>query len=68
MDRHKPPASIAGLGPARITMPGMRPATLGEKLQCPADMPTLPRRKQKTFNIGFWDPMRNQLEMFWIRR
>jgi hypothetical protein len=45
-------------------MPGVRLVSLDERLQCRAHMPMLPRRVQKPLNIGFWDPMRDQLEMF----
>lgn len=64
MARLKSPVMIAGPDPDQITMPGVRPATLGEKLRCRVDMPMLPRRNQKPLDIGFWDPMRDQLEMF----
>ncbi|MGB3740265.1 MAG: hypothetical protein WA948_13065 [Pontixanthobacter sp.] len=57
MTNRKPPVRIAEPDPNQITMPGVR-------LQCRADMPMLPRRVQKPLNIGFWDPMRDQLEMF----
>jgi hypothetical protein len=29
-----------------------------------AQLPMQPRRAQKPLDIGFWDPMRDQLEMF----
>ena len=45
MARHEPPVSIAGSAPAQINMPGVRPATLGEKLQCRADLPIFARRR-----------------------
>ena len=47
MTRRNPPVRIAGPDPDQIIMPGVRPVTLGEKLQCGADMPMLPRRNQK---------------------
>ncbi|MEL6237952.1 MAG: hypothetical protein AAFQ90_05085 [Pseudomonadota bacterium] len=64
MAKRKPPICIAGPDPDQITIPGVRPVTLGEKLQCRADMPMLPRRNQKALDIGFWDPMRDQLDLF----
>ena len=64
MTNRKPPVRIAEPDPNQITMPGVRLVSLGERLQCRADMPMLPRRVQKPLNIGFWDPMRDQLEMF----
>ena len=64
MTNRKPPVRIAEPDTNQITMPGVRLVSLGERLQCRADMPMLPRRVQKPLNIGFWDPMRDQLEMF----
>ena len=64
MSRRKQPVRIAEPAPNQIAMPGMRPVTLAERLQCRADMPMLPRRVQKPMDIGFWDPMCDQLEMF----
>ncbi|MEL6876599.1 MAG: hypothetical protein AAGL68_00685 [Pseudomonadota bacterium] len=64
MAKRKPRIRITGPDPDQITMPGVRPVTLGDKLQCRADMPMLPRRDQKPLDIGFWDPLRDQLEMF----
>ena len=64
MTRRKSSVRIAGPDPDQITMPGVRPVTLSEKLQCRADMPMLPRRNQKPLDIGFWDPMRDQLDLF----
>ena len=45
-------------------MPGVQPVSLGERLQWQAQMPMQPRRVQKPLDIGFWDAMRDQLEMF----
>ena len=39
MTRRNPPVHTAGPDPDQITMPGVRPATLSEMLQCRADMP-----------------------------
>ncbi len=64
MAKRRPPTCIAGPDPDQITMPGVRLVSLDERLQCRAHMPMLPRRVQKPLNIGFWDPMRDQLEMF----
>ena len=64
MTTRKSSVCIAGPDPDQITIPGVRPITLGEKLQCRADMPMLPRRNQKPLDIGFWDPMRDQLDLF----
>lgn len=64
MTKRKSQVRIARPDPDQITMPGVSPVTLGEKLQCCTDMPVLPRRNQKPREIGFWDPMRDQLDFF----
>ena len=64
MTKRKSSVRIAGPDPDQITMPCVRPVTLGEKLQCRADMQMLPSRSQKPLDIGFWDPMRDQLDLF----
>jgi hypothetical protein len=45
-------------------MPGVQPVSLGERLQWQAGLPMQPRRVQKPLDIGFWDPKRDQLELF----
>lgn len=50
--------------PAQIIMPGVKPVSLGERLQFQTGLPMQPRHAQKPLDIGFWDPMRDQLEMF----
>jgi hypothetical protein len=55
---------LDGADPAQIIMPGVRPVSLGERLNWQAQLPIQPRRAQKPLDIGFWDPMRDQLEMF----
>jgi len=37
---------------------------MGERLGWLAEQPMQPRRAQRPLDIGFWNPMRNQLEMF----
>lgn len=64
MARRKPPVVIAEPDPAQIFMPGVQPVSFGERLQWQAQMPMQPLRAQKPLDIGFWDPMRNQLELF----
>lgn len=64
MARRKLPVRVAEPDPAQITMPGVQPVSLGERLQFQAWLPMQPRRVQKSLDIGFWDPMRNQLELF----
>lgn len=55
---------LEGVDPAQIIMPGVRPISLGERLNWQAQLPMQPRCAQKPLDIGFWDPMRDQLEMF----
>lgn len=50
--------------PDQIMIPGVSPVGLGERLGWLAAQPMEPRREQRPLDIGFWDPMRNQLEMF----
>ncbi len=64
MARRKQPVRVAETDPNPITMPGVQPVSLGERLQYQAGLPMQPRRGQKPLDIGFWDPMRNQLELF----
>ena len=64
MAKRKQLVRIAEPNPNQITMPGVQPVSLGERLQFQAELPVQPRRGQKPLDIGFWDPMRNQLELF----
>ena len=50
--------------PAQIMMAGVAPVSMGERLGWLAKQPMQPRRAQRPLDIGFWNPMRNQLEMF----
>ena len=50
--------------PAQIVMPGVQPVSLGERLQWQAQLPMQPSRAQRPLDIGFWDPLRDQIEMF----
>ena len=64
MAKRKSAVRLEGADPAQIIMPGVRPVSLGERLNWQAQLPMQPRRAQKPLDIGFWDPMRDQLEMF----
>jgi hypothetical protein len=64
MAKQKLVVRLEGADPAQIIMPGVRPVSLGERLNWQAKLPMQPRRVQKPLDIGFWDPMRDQLEMF----
>jgi hypothetical protein len=64
MARRKQAARDAAPEPSQITMPGVQPVTPSERLQFQAGLPMQARRTQKPLDIGFWDPMRDQLELF----
>lgn len=64
MARRKQTVRVAEPNPDQMTMPGVQPVSLGERLQFQAGLPMQSRRVQKPLDIGFWDPMRNQLELF----
>ena len=55
---------IAPPDPAQIMMAGVAPVSLGERLGWLANQPMQPRRQQRPLDIGFWNPMRDQIEMF----
>ena len=56
---------IAPLGdPDQMMIAGVQPVSLGERLTWAAQQPMQPKRAQRPLDVGFWDPMRNQLEMF----
>ena len=55
---------IAPPDPAQIMMAGVAPVSMGERLGWLAAQPLQPRREQRPLDIGFWNPMRDQLEMF----
>jgi hypothetical protein len=48
----------------QIIMPIMQPIRLVERLEFLAMQPMQPRRAQRSLDVGFWNPMRNQIEMF----
>jgi hypothetical protein len=50
--------------PAQIMMAGIAPVSMGERLGWLANQPMQPRRAQRPLDIGFWNPMRDQIEMF----
>jgi hypothetical protein len=64
MARRKQPVRVVEPDPAQIVMPGVQSVNLGERLQFQAGLPMQPRRVQKPLDIGFWDPLRDQLELF----
>jgi hypothetical protein len=56
--------TVAAPDPGQITMAGIAPVSLGERLGWLAEQPMQPRREQRPLDVGSWDPMRNQIEMF----
>ena len=50
--------------PDQMMIAGVAPVSMEERLSWLADQPMQPRRAQRPLDIGFWNPMRNQLEMF----
>ena len=64
MAKRKSLPQIAAPDPSQIMMAGVAPVSIGERLGWLADQPMQPRRTQRPLDIGFWNPMRNQLELF----
>jgi hypothetical protein len=56
--------TVATPDPDQIMMAGVAPVSIGERLGWLAAQPMQPRREQRPLDVGFWDPMRNQIEMF----
>jgi hypothetical protein len=50
--------------PKQPVFSGVAPVTAGERLTWLAGEPMRASRAQRPLDIGFWDPMRNQIEMF----
>jgi hypothetical protein len=50
--------------PNQMMIAGVKPVSLGERLTLAAQQPMQPKRAQRPLDIGFWDPMRRQLELF----
>jgi hypothetical protein len=55
---------IVAPDPAQLMIVGVRPVSMGERLSWQAQQPMQPKRQQRPLDIGFWNPMRDQLEMF----
>ncbi len=64
MTKRKTLAQITPPDPAQIMMAGVAPVSMGERLGWLAEQPMQPHRKQRPLDIGFWNPMRDQIEMF----
>ncbi len=55
---------IAASDPDQIMMVGVEPVSIGERLGWLAEQPMHARREQRPLDVGFWNPMRDQIEMF----
>ena len=64
MAKRKTLPQITPPHPDQIMMAGVAPVSLGERLGWLAEQPMQPRRQQRPLDIGFWNPMRDQIEMF----
>ena len=64
MTKRKTLPLIAPPDPNQIMMAGIAPVSMGERLGRLANQPMQPRRQQRPLDIGFWNPMRDQIEMF----
>lgn len=50
--------------PDQMLMPDVRPITLRDRLQWQMEQPLASQREQKPLDTGFWDPMRQQMDLF----
>ena len=64
MAKRKTLTQITPPDPNQIMMTGVAPVSMGERLGWLANQPMQPKRVQRALDIGCWDPMRDQLEMF----
>lgn len=64
MAKRKTLPQIAPPDPAQMMMTGVVPVSMRERLGWLANQPMQPRRAQRPLDIGFWNPMRDQIEMF----
>ena len=62
--KRKDRASVTPPDPDQIMIAGIAPVSMGERLGWLAEQPMQLRRAQRPLDIGFWNPVRNQLEMF----
>ena len=62
--KRKGVSAVAASEADQMMITGVKPVSLGERLTWAAQQPMQPKRAQRPLDIGFWDPMRNQLEMF----
>ena len=48
----------------QMMIEGVQPVSPGERLSWAAQQPLQPKRVQRPLDVGFWDPMRDQMELF----
>jgi hypothetical protein len=64
MGKRRTLPQITPPNPDQIMMAGVAPVSTGERLRWLANQPMQPRRAQRPLDIRFWNPMRDQIEMF----
>lgn len=64
MTKRKTLPQIAPPDHDQMMIDGVAPVSMGERLGWLAEQPMQPRSAQRPLDIGFWNPMRNQIEMF----
>ena len=64
MTKRESAKQISPPDPDQMMMAGVAPVSMGERLGWLANQPMQPRRPQRPLDIGFWNPMRDQIEMF----
>jgi hypothetical protein len=64
MTKRKTLPQITPPDPDQIMVAGVAPVSMGEQLGWLANQSIQPKRHQRPLDIGFWNPMRNQIEMF----
>jgi hypothetical protein len=64
MAKHKKLPQIMAPDPDQIMMAGVAAVSIGERLGWLANQPLQPKRPQHPLDVGFWNPARNQIEMF----
>jgi len=62
MTKRKSLPQITPPDPDQIMMAGVAPSAWGAAWL--ANQPMQPKRHQRPLDIGFWNPMRDQIEMF----
>jgi hypothetical protein len=64
MSKRKALKQITPPDPNQIMMAGVVPVSMGERLGWLSAQPMQLKRQQRPLDIGFWNPMRDQIEMF----